>query len=106
MIENWWKAAVSQVPGLTRDREAKLAFMMRQLIDVFAPANLPCLNPAIMRRTLAEGGFNVLRGMRNWADDFDRMLSRRPPAGSEAFQVGRDLAVTPGRVVLRNDLME
>ena len=106
MIEKWWQNAVHQVPGLTRDHAAKVGFMMRQLIDVFAPANLPSVNPVILRRTFAEAGFNVVRGMRNWTEDLDRTFSGRPPAGAEAFQVGRDVAVTPGRVVFRNDLAE
>jgi polyhydroxyalkanoate synthase len=61
---------------------------MRQLIDVFAPTNVPCLNPVVLRRTFAEGGFNVLRGVQNWTDDLDRSLTGRPPTGAEAFQIG------------------
>jgi polyhydroxyalkanoate synthase len=106
MAEDWWQNAVQQVPGLTHDHAAKVGFMMRQLIDVFAPTNIPWLNPVILRRSLAEGGFNVLRGIRNLAEDAERALSGRPPAGAEAFQPGRDVAVTPGRVIYRNDLME
>jgi polyhydroxyalkanoate synthase subunit PhaC len=106
MIEKWCQDAVHEVPGLTRDNESKVGFMMRQLVDVFAPTNIPWLNPVILRRTFAEAGFNVPRGMRNWAEDLDRTLSGRPRAGTEAFGVGRDVAVTPGRVVYRNDLME
>ncbi len=106
MIEKWWQDAVREVPGLTHDHQSKVGFMMRQLIDVFAPTNLPWLNPVILRRTFAEAGFNVLRGARNWAEDVERTLAGKPPAGADAFQVGRDVAVTPGRVVYRNDLME
>ena len=106
IIEGWWENAVRHVPGLTRDHEAKVDFMMRQLIDVFAPTNVPWLNPVILRRTWAEAGFNVLRGMRNFEEDLERTLGGRPPAGTDAFQVGRDVAITPGRVVCRNDLME
>jgi polyhydroxyalkanoate synthase len=106
IIESWWQNAVRHVPGLTRDHEAKVGFMMRQLIDVFAPTNVPWLDPVILRRTFAEAGFNVLRGMRNFGEDLERTLSGRPPAGTEAFHVGRDVAGTPGRVVFRNDLME
>jgi polyhydroxyalkanoate synthase len=55
---------------------------------------------------MKEGGFNLLRGAANWQDDLDRTLSGKPPAGAEAFEVGRNVAATPGKIVFRNDLME
>jgi polyhydroxyalkanoate synthase len=104
--EKWWLEAARHVPGLERQHEAEVGFMMRQLIDVFAPTNIPWLNPLIIRRTAQEGGFNLVRGATNWLEDFERLLADKPPAGAEAFQVGRDVAVTPGKVIYRNDLME
>jgi polyhydroxyalkanoate synthase subunit PhaC len=104
--EGWWREATSDVPGLVRDREAQIGFMTRALLDVFSPSNIPWLNPVILDKTMKEGGCNLLRGAANWQDDLDRMLSGRPPAGAEAFQVGRNVAVTPGKIVYRNDLME
>jgi polyhydroxyalkanoate synthase len=106
MTEAWWLQAAADVPGVTRQHADEVRFMLRQLIDVWAPSNLPWLNPVILRQTAAEGGFNLLRGARNWLDDMDRQLTHRLPAGTEAFQVGRELAVTPGKVVYRNALME
>jgi len=98
--------ATRQVPGLVRDHEAEIGFMMRQLIDVFAPPNIPWLNPVILRRSVAEGGRNWVRGLSNWLEDVDHLLAGKPPVGAEAFQVGRDVGVTPGKVIYRNDLME
>ncbi|MFX7866215.1 poly-beta-hydroxybutyrate polymerase, partial [Acinetobacter baumannii] len=49
---------------------------------------------------------NFLRGVQDWADDLRRANRGEPPAGTEAFQVGRNLATTPGKVVWRNALME
>ena len=60
----------------------------------------------ILQRTAREGGGNLLRGMTNWLEDLDRQLAGKPPIGTEAFRIGRDVAVTPGKVVFRNDLME
>ncbi len=104
--EAWWAEATRDVPGLTRDHEAEVAFMTRALIDVVSPSNIPWLNPVILDATAKEGGFNLLRGAANWLDDLDRMLAGKPPAGAEKFEVGRNVAVTPGKVVYRNDLME
>ena len=83
-----------------------MGFMVRQLIDVFAPSNIPWMNPVILQRTAREGGGNLLRGMTNWLEDVDRQLAGKAPIGTEAVRIGRDVAVTPGKVVFRNDLME
>jgi polyhydroxyalkanoate synthase subunit PhaC len=104
--EAWWREATSHIPGLERNAQAEVAFMMRALLDVYSPSNTPWLNPLILNKTAKEAGFNLVRGAANWMDDFDRILSSKPPAGSEAFEVGRNVAVTPGKVVYRNDLIE
>lgn len=104
--EAWWAEATHRVPGLVNCREAKVAFMTRVLIDVVSPSNIPWLNPVIVDRTVREGGLNLVRGAANWLDDFDRMLSGKPPAGAEKYEVGRNVAITPGKVVYRNDLIE
>jgi polyhydroxyalkanoate synthase len=104
--EAWWLEATRQVPGLEHDRQAEIAFMMRALVDVLSPSNLPWLNPVIFNKTAQEGGFNLVRGATNWLDDVDRSLSGKPPAGAEAFEVGRNVAITSGKVVYRNDLIE
>lgn len=106
LAESWWLEAARQVPGVTRRHEEQMGFLMRQLADIAAPTNVPWLNPTAIATTLREGGLNLLRGMDNWLDDCDRQLAGKPPAGAEQFVVGRDLAITPGRVVFRNDLME
>ncbi|HYF07068.1 MAG TPA: alpha/beta fold hydrolase, partial [Acetobacteraceae bacterium] len=106
LTEAWWREAARGVPGVTRRHEERIAFMLRQLADVASPSNNPWLNPVILERTLREGGFNLVRGAANWMEDLDRQLGGRPPAGTERFVVGRDVAVTPGRVVYRNGIME
>lgn len=106
LAESWWVEAARQVPGVTRRHEQQMGLIMRQLLAFGAPGNLPFLNPTILERTLQEGGTNLQRGLQNWLEDCDRQLAGKPPAGAEAFVIGRDLAATPGRVVFRNDLME
>ena len=106
LAEAWWLDAVRRVPGVTRQHHAQLAFMMQQMMDVASPTNMPWLNPVAAQRTLREGGMNLLRGAQNLLEDLDRQLAGKPPVGAEAFQVGRDVAVTPGKVVFRNALME
>jgi polyhydroxyalkanoate synthase len=60
----------------------------------------------VLNATFREGGRNLLRGYQNFIEDWERMAGGRPPVGAEDFQPGRDVAVTPGKVVYRNRLME
>ena len=105
-VEQWWDKATTGIRGMTPAHEKQVWFMIQQMLDVAAPANVPWLNPEIIKRTAEEGGANLTRGFENWAQDFERQLSGKPPVGAEDFQVGEDVAATPGRVVYRNDLME
>ncbi|WP_338144555.1 PHA/PHB synthase family protein [Neoroseomonas marina] len=106
LTEAWWTEATRAVPGLSRRHADQVAFMLRQMVDVWAPSNLPWMNPAIGQRTLAEFGTNLVRGAGNFLDDLERSVTGAPPPGTERFRPGHEVAITPGRVVFRNDLME
>lgn len=106
LTEAWWTETTRGVPGLSRRHADQVAFMLRQMVDVWAPSNLPWMNPAIGQRTLAEFGTNLVRGAGNFLDDLERSVSGAPPPETEKFRPGHELANTPGRVVFRNDLME
>jgi polyhydroxyalkanoate synthase len=83
-----------------------MEFATRQILDMFSPSNYLLTNPEVQERTLKEGGLNLLRGFQNWLDDLDRLQSGKPPAGAKAFRPGQEVAVTPGKVVYRNHLIE
>ncbi len=103
--ESWLENAILNTPGVA-PRHAKLAaFAARQWLDAFSPSNAPWLNPEVLRATLDQGGVNFLRGAQHWNQDFQEKLGAPAPFSSE-FKLGRDLATTPGKVVLRNELME
>lgn len=104
--EAWWTEATTDVHGLPPRRAEQVRFLAHQALDVMSPSAHPALNPTVWTRTIEEGGANLVRGAANLADDFERVLTHRPPAGAEAFVVGRDVAVTPGAVVFRNHLIE
>ena len=105
LADRWWRAATTELRGVTAQHERQTAFMARQWLDVFSPANSPWTNPEVLRRTRAEAGMNLARGLCYWLDDFGALLTkRRDPAGE--FVVGKGVAVTPGDVVFRNELME
>ena len=90
-----------------RPRNAeRVAFMAHQMLDALSPANNPATNPEILHRSREEGGANLLRGARHFAEDLLADLDRAPRPEPLGFEVGKDLATTPGRVVARTHLME
>ncbi|HET7364390.1 MAG TPA: alpha/beta fold hydrolase, partial [Burkholderiales bacterium] len=106
LTEQWWDAATRGVLGVERKHEDLVSFAARQWLDLASPGNNLFTNPVVMQRTLAEGGLNLLRGAQNFVTDMQRLAAGLPPPGAEKFTVGRDVAATPGKVVLKNRLME
>ena len=104
--EQWWHHAATGVRGVDRHHENVVDFVIRQQLDTLAPSNFVATNPDVLERTVATSGANLVQGWLNLIDDVRRMQSGAPAAGSEAFQVGVNLAVTPGKVVMRNALAE
>jgi polyhydroxyalkanoate synthase len=104
--QQWWHNVTHEVPGLERHHEQVVSFITRQILDVFSPSNNPLTNPEVIERARETGGSNFIEGWKNWAEDLQRQLVGRLPVGAERFVVGRDVAVTPGKVVFRNHLIE
>jgi polyhydroxyalkanoate synthase len=100
------KDAVRDVGGVTEYHAQLLEFALRMLLDASSPANFLASNPELLALTRAEGGRNLVRGVQNWLDDVKRTVDDAAPPGGEAFEVGKGVAVTPGKVVLRNELIE
>jgi polyhydroxyalkanoate synthase len=106
LTQQWWANATTGVPGLSKRHKDSVSFMTRQALDVVSPSNFPLTNPEVAEATFREGGANLVRGWFNLCDDTMRGAAGRGAAGTEDFEVGRNLAVTPGKVVYRNHLIE
>ena len=106
LAEEWWQAATTGISGVSAHHEQVISFIARQLLDVLSPGNYLPTNPLVLQRTFAAGGLNLLRGLNNAIEDLVGLATGSPPSGAEAFLVGRDVAVTPGKVVLKTPLME
>jgi polyhydroxyalkanoate synthase subunit PhaC len=104
--QQWWHNVTHGVPGVTPRDEEMVAFTVRQILDVFSPSNIPFADPEVIEKTLNTGGNNFVKGAQNWFEDVSRIALGRAPAGTENFRAGRDVAVTPGKVVYRNQLIE
>ena len=104
--EQWWRAATACLPGVTKSHADMVSFVARQMLDVFAPSNFPLTNPEVARATAAQHGRNFVEGYQNFLEDLWRVVNHLPLDEAKDFVVGKDVAVTPGKVVLRNELME
>jgi polyhydroxyalkanoate synthase len=103
---DWWQKACSNVPGVAPENERTLHFVARNALEAISPANYFATNPELLETTRAESGKNLVRGFRNWLEDVERTFAGKGPSGTEKFVVGRDVAATPGKVVMRNELVE
>ena len=100
--------SLPEAEGADRREADKVAFYTRQFVDAMAPTNFAATNPRVLRETLDSNGENLLRGFENLLRDLEAGKGQLRIAQTDmsAFEVGRNVAVTPGKVVLRNDLME
>ena len=103
--QDWWTNATTGVGGVDPKNADIVRFAARQWLDMMSPANFAATNPIVMARTQAEGGQNLVRGLRYWIEDFNRLVLKAERPHSE-FRVGDTLATTPGDVVLQNELIE
>jgi polyhydroxyalkanoate synthase len=100
------REAVRNVPGANPDAEYVAGFTVREGLELLAPDNYLPTNPRLIAQTREERGQNLLRGARNLAEDVQRAFKGQGPAGIENYVVGEHTAVSPGKVILRNSLME
>jgi polyhydroxyalkanoate synthase len=104
--QQWWHDATTGVHGVSRHHQDVVGFTVRQLLDVVSPANFLWTNPEVLARTVSSGGANLWQGFRNFVEDAQRQQAKAPLPGTDAFQVGVNVAVTPGQVIFRNRLIE
>ncbi|MGO9697765.1 MAG: PHA/PHB synthase family protein [Xanthobacteraceae bacterium] len=104
--QQWWHNATTGIRGVSKHHETMVEFVSRQILDMVSPSNFLATNPEALRQTVSKGGMNLVAGLRNLAEDWERAASGKKPVGTENFVVGRNVAVTPGKVVYRNRLIE
>jgi polyhydroxyalkanoate synthase len=104
--QQWWYAATTGIGGVSRHHQAVVEFATRQMLDIFAPTNFVCTNPVLQKRIVETGGKCLLDGWGHLFEDAQRLARGESPVGTEAFRVGQSVAITPGKVVYRNELME
>jgi polyhydroxyalkanoate synthase len=104
----WANHLVEDAEGLDPVTLQKADFYVRQIVNAIAPSNFVLTNPELLRETLASNAENLARGMRMLAEDIAAGGGdlRIRQSNTDSFEVGRDLAITPGKVVFQNDLIQ
>ncbi|MGI9487347.1 MAG: PHA/PHB synthase family protein [Geminicoccaceae bacterium] len=108
LTSRWLTEVMNDVDGLDDKTRQKLDFYTRQFVDAMAPCNFVATNPEVLRATLETGGDNLLRGFNHLLADLDQGKGKLAikMADSEAFEVGKNIATTPGKVIFQNDLLQ
>ena len=99
---------VRQVEGMDDKTARKVQFYTRQFVDAMAPTNFVHTNPTVLRATLDSGGDNLVKGLQNMLEDLERGRGQLQIKMTDlkAFTPGENIAVTPGKVVFQNELMQ
>ena len=100
---------VGSVEGLDETAAKKVEFYTRQYVDALSPTNFLATNPEVLRETISTHGQNLIKGLNNLLDDMESgngQQLRVKMTDQSAFEVGRNLATTPGKVVYQNELMQ
>jgi polyhydroxyalkanoate synthase len=96
--------SVDSIEGVDPKQREKLRFLTRNFVDAMAPSNFAATNPLVLERAMATKGESLLKGLEHMLGDISKgQLTHTDP---EAFEVGRNIAVTPGKVVKRTPLYE
>ncbi|MBK0399327.1 class I poly(R)-hydroxyalkanoic acid synthase [Limibaculum sp. M0105] len=108
LTANWLKDSLEKAEGLSPQERKKLDLVVRNFIEAHAPSNYPGLNPEVLKATVDQKGENLLRGLEHMIRDMERgkgvLMIRQ--TDMDAFEVGKNMATTPGKVVFQNDVMQ
>lgn len=104
LVSDHLSRGVEEMEGIDEAHRARLRFVTRQMLDAMSPANFFATNPEVIQKTLESGGENLVRGLQHMLDDLGRgqITQARP----DAFELGRNLATTPGKVILETPLFQ
>ena len=108
LSSRYFTSVVQGTEGLDAKTAQKVDFYTRQFVDAMSPANFVMTNPEVLRRTAETGGANLLKGLTNLLSDQERGKGKQRirMTDDSKFKVGENIAVTPGKVVFQNDLMQ
>jgi len=101
-----WSQRVLDSLELPETTDRKARFALGLCLDAAAPSNVALLNPTVLKEAIDTGGRSLARGAANLVDDLVRNGGQPSQVDTSGFELGRNLAATPGRIVYRNELIE
>jgi polyhydroxyalkanoate synthase len=105
-MEAQWRAATHDLRGAEEHHLRRVEFLGQFVLNALAPVNCPWTNPEIIDAAMASGGQNFAKGGALFGEDVSRLNKGGKLTGLDQFRVGQTMAVTPGQVIFRNNLME
>jgi len=104
----WAEDMLHKTEGLDGKTRQRAEFYLRQVASAMSPSNFPLTNPEVLRETLATNAENLVQGMTLLAEDMKKSgdLLKISQTDATAFEVGRNLATSPGKVVFQNDILQ
>jgi polyhydroxyalkanoate synthase len=108
VTSKWAEDMLHNTEGLDERTRQRAEFYLRQVASALSPSNFPLTNPEVMRETLATNAANLVAGMSMLAEDMKKSgdLLKVSQTDTTAFEVGRNLATTPGKVVFQNEIFQ
>lgn len=106
LTQQWWWNATTDVSGVSQHHMEIVTFVIRQILDMVSPSNFIMTNPEVLLKTYETQGKNLLQGFFNYLEDVKRETHHQLPKGTEDYLPGKHVAVTTGKVVFRNNLIE
>lgn len=108
LTTNWAESVLRDTEGLDERTKSKAEFYLRQISSAMSPSNFPMTNPEVVRETFQTNARNLVQGMSHLVEDMEKSgdLLKISQTDVTAFEVGRNLAVTPGKVIFQNELIQ
>jgi polyhydroxyalkanoate synthase len=108
LSSRWLRGLVKETDDLDPRTKEKVEFYTRQFVSAISPSNFALTNPTVLRRARETSGQNLIEGLKHLLDDLERGKGKLKVSmvDTEAFEVGRNVASSPGKVVFQNDLMQ
>ncbi|MFN3746609.1 MAG: PHA/PHB synthase family protein [Hyphomicrobiaceae bacterium] len=108
VTSHWAEKVIDDTEGFDERTRQRAEYYFRQVASALSPSNFPLTNPEVLRETFKSNGENLVRGVTNLITDLESSgdLLKISQTDTNAFEVGRNLAVTPGKVIFQNDIFQ
>ena len=108
LVCRWAEQRLGETEGMDPRERHRAEFYLRQMTSAYSPSNFAVTNPEVLRETIRTNGQNLVNGVQMLSEDMSRSsdLIKISQTDTSAFEVGRNLAMTPGKVVFQNDLLQ